>query len=52
MARRTQEEIGNRKVADNYFYREMEEKIRQKPWYIKYPGLLFQYIFGYGVKPF
>ena len=53
IARRRLEEHGDKDEADYYFYREMEAKRKQKPWYIRYPEFVFiQLIFGYGVHPF
>jgi len=47
------EKNGNREEAGYHFYREMEGKRKQKPWYIRYPEFVFiQLIFGYGVHPF
>ncbi|MHA1632602.1 MAG: pentapeptide repeat-containing protein [Candidatus Freyarchaeota archaeon] len=58
MAKRTQEEMGNREAADNYFYREMEARrkryLESKEFIEKLRGFLelpLQYVFGYGVKP-
>jgi uncharacterized protein YjbI with pentapeptide repeats len=43
---------GNRDEEEYHFYREMEAKRQQKPWYIRYPESVFiQQIFGYGVHP-
>jgi hypothetical protein len=51
-AKNVAEKSGNRIEAGNYFYREMEAKRKQKPWYIQYPEfVLIQLIFGYGVHP-
>ena len=51
-ARRIYEDKGDKNKADDYFYREMEGKRKQNPWYIRYPEFLFlQLIFGYGVHP-
>jgi hypothetical protein len=47
------EKNGNREEAGYHFYREMEAKRKQKPWYVRYPEFFFiQLIFGYGVHPF
>jgi hypothetical protein len=47
------EKNGNREDAGYHFYREMDGKRKQKPWYIRYPEWFFiQLIFGYGVHPF
>lgn len=52
-AKNVLEKNGNRGDAGYHFYREMEAKRRQKPWYIRYPEFVFiQLIFGYGVHPF
>jgi hypothetical protein len=52
-AKNVSEKAGNRAEAGNYFYREMDAKRRQKPWYIRYPEFIFiQTVFGYGVHPF
>ncbi|HII84882.1 MAG TPA: hypothetical protein HA271_08670 [Methanobacterium subterraneum] len=45
------ERIGDREKADYHFYHEMEAKRRQKPIFIRYPELIVQYPFGYGVHP-
>ncbi|MGV8144295.1 MAG: pentapeptide repeat-containing protein [Methanothermobacter sp.] len=45
------EKLGDREKSDYHFYREMESKRRQKPNYFKYPELIVQYPFGYGVYP-
>lgn len=47
------EKNGDREEAGYHFYREMDAKRKQKPWYIRYPEFVFiQLIFGYGVHPF
>lgn len=52
-AKNVMEKNGNREEAGYYFYREMDGKRKQKPWYIRYPEYIFvQSIFGYGVHPF
>ena len=52
-AKNVLEKNGNREEAGYHFYREMEGKRKQKPWYIRYPEFVFiQLIFGYGVHPF
>lgn len=51
-AKMTQEQAGNRALADYHFYREMEAKRKQKTRFQRYFELPVQYIFGYGVKPF
>ena len=52
-AKNVLEKNGNREEAGNHFYREMDGKRKQKPWYIRYPEWLFiQFVFGYGVHPF
>jgi hypothetical protein len=52
-AKNVLEKNGNREEAGYHFYREMEAKRRQKPWYVRYPEFFFiQLIFGYGVHPF
>jgi hypothetical protein len=43
--------LGDREEADYYFYREMEAKRVQKKWYFRYPEVIIQYCFGYGVYP-
>lgn len=46
------EKNGDREQAGYHFYREMEAKRKQKPWYYRYPEFIFiQLIFGYGVHP-
>lgn len=42
---------GDRESADYYFYHEMEAKRKQKKWYFRYPEVIIQYCFGYGVYP-
>jgi uncharacterized protein YjbI with pentapeptide repeats len=52
-AKNVLEKNGNREEAGYHFYREMDAKRKQKPWYIRYPEYVFvQLIFGYGVHPF
>jgi len=52
-AKNVLEKNGNREEAGYHFYREMDGKRKQKPWYIRYPEYIFvQLIFGYGVHPF
>jgi len=47
------EKNGNREEAGYHFYKEMDARRKQKPWYIRYPEFVFiQLIFGYGVPPF
>ena len=51
-AKQLMEKTGDREEAGYYFYREMDAKRKQKPWYIRYPEFVFiQLIFGYGVHP-
>jgi hypothetical protein len=45
------ERLGDRERADYHFYHEMEAKRKQKSWYLRYPELIAQYPFGYGVHP-
>jgi hypothetical protein len=46
------EKLGNRFKADYYFYREMDAKRKQKPFYSRYlEWLLIQFPFAYGVYP-
>ncbi len=45
------ERYGDRERADYNFYHEMEAKRKQKHFYLRYPELIVQYIFGYGVYP-
>jgi hypothetical protein len=45
------ERLGDRDRADYHYYHEMEAKRIQKPVYIRYPELIVQYPFGYGVHP-
>jgi uncharacterized protein YjbI with pentapeptide repeats len=46
------EKNGDRDAAGNHFYREMDAKRKQKPWYFRYPEYVFvQVIFGYGIHP-
>ena len=52
IAKNIWEGLGDRTRADEYFYREMEGKRLQKSYYKKYPEILIQYCFGYGVYPF
>lgn len=52
-AKNVLEKNGDREEAGYHFYREMEAKRKQKPWYYRYPEYIFiQKIFGYGVHPF
>lgn len=51
LAKTVWEKFGDRTKADYHFYREMEAKRKQKPIYIRYPELIVQYPFGYGVYP-
>lgn len=47
------EKAGNREDAGYHFYREMDAKRKQKPWYIRDPEYIFvQGLFGYGVHPY
>lgn len=51
-AKNVLEKNGDREEAGYHFYREMDGKRRQKPWYKSYLELIFiQWIFGYGVHP-
>jgi len=51
-AKNVLEKNGDREEAGYHFYREMEGKRKQKPWYLRYPEYVFiQLIFGYGVHP-
>jgi uncharacterized protein YjbI with pentapeptide repeats len=51
-AKNVLEKNGDREEAGYHFYREMEAKRKQKPWYYRYPEFIFiQMIFGYGVHP-
>lgn len=51
-AKNVLEKSGNREEAGYHFYREMEAKRMQKPWYYRYPEFaLVQVVFGYGVHP-
>ena len=44
---------GNKEESDYHYYREMNGKRKQKPFYIRYPEYIFiQSMFGYGVHPF
>ncbi len=46
------EKSGDREEAGYHFYREMDAKRKLKPWYIRFPELVFiQWVFGYGVHP-
>ena len=45
------EKLGDREKADYHFYREMASKRLQKPYYLRWPELIVQYPFGYGVYP-
>jgi len=52
-AKNLMERSGDREEAGLHFYREMDGKRKQKPWYIRYPEWFFiQLIFGYGVHPY
>ncbi len=51
IAKNTWENLGNRIEADYCFYKEMEAKRKQKKWYFRYPEVVIQYCFGYGVYP-
>lgn len=52
-AKNVLERNGDSQEAGYHFYREMEAKRRQKPWYVRFPEFFFiQLIFGYGVHPF
>ena len=52
IAKQLLEHHGDRDEAGYYFYREMESKRKQKPWFTRYPEYIFiQLIFGYGVHP-
>jgi hypothetical protein len=50
-AKNAYERQGDKNEADHFFYLEMGAKRLSKPFYFKYPELLVQYCFGYGVKP-
>jgi hypothetical protein len=50
-AKRTQEQAGNRELADYHFYREMEAKRKQRHSIMRFIELPLQYLFGYGVYP-
>jgi uncharacterized protein YjbI with pentapeptide repeats len=51
-AKNVLERNGDREEAGYHFYREMDGKRKQKPWYYRYPEYVFiQLIFGYGVHP-
>ena len=51
-AKNISEKNGDREEASYHFYREMDARRRQRPWYLRYPELVFiQMIFGYGVHP-
>ncbi len=51
-AKKVYENLGDTIEADNYFYREMEAKRRQKLEVFRWPEyILVQLIFGYGIKP-
>jgi hypothetical protein len=50
-AKRTQEQAGNRELADYHFYREMEAKRKQRHPIMRFIELPLQYLFGYGVYP-
>lgn len=51
-AKNVLEKNGDREEAAYHFYREMDGKRKQKPWYYRYPEFIFlQLIFGYGVHP-
>jgi Pentapeptide repeats (9 copies) len=45
------EKLGDRERADYHFYREMSSKRLQKPNYLRWPEIIVQYPFGYGVYP-
>ncbi len=51
-AKNISEKNGDREEAGYHFDREMDARRRQRPWYLRYPELVFiQMIFGYGVHP-
>jgi len=50
-AKNNWEGLGDKEKADYHYYREMEAKRLQKPFYVKYPEWIFQKAFGYGVYP-
>ncbi len=50
-AKIVQERRGSRELADQYFYREMEAKRKQKRFWARWLELPLQYLFGYGVHP-
>jgi uncharacterized protein YjbI with pentapeptide repeats len=51
-AKNVLQRAGDREEEGYHFYREMEAKRKQKPWYYRYPEyVLIQLIFGYGVHP-
>ena len=51
-AKNVLQKSGDREEEGYHFYREMEAKRKQKPWYYRYPEyVLIQLIFGYGVHP-
>lgn len=50
-AKRIYESLGDKKAADEHYYLEMITHRKQKPYYYRYPELLVQYCFGYGVYP-
>lgn len=51
-AKQSSEALGETASADQSFYREMAAKRRQKPRYMRYPELVVQYGFWYGIRPF
>jgi hypothetical protein len=50
-AKNNWESLGDKEKADYHYYREMEAKRLQKPFYIRYPEWIFQKSFGYGLYP-
>lgn len=50
-AKRLYESLGDKNAADEHYYIEMIARRKQRPYYYRYPELLVQYCFGYGVYP-
>ncbi len=51
-AKNVSEKNGDKEAAGYHFYREMDARRKQKPFYLRYPEFVFvQMMFGYGVHP-
>jgi len=51
LAKNNSEKNGDKIEGDYYFYKEMEAKRMQKPFYLRRPEWFIQKFFGYGVYP-